>query len=222
MVPPDPLVNAFAVIFEFESIFKYVAWSNSPVPCQSPPTKTFPPPVFPSAEIVALFTSISLAVISIVPPFPSLLSEFKVPEISVAPLEPALILILFAWMEPEFEINLITPFSETKPSALAFGSFTTSSTKLWAASALMVTIPFWVLMVPSFFAIAFNLDGATFTVKLLLSLIPKSTSSPATIVVAALVIMLPLLLTWGDIKATYCPWIKPWLTNDELEFALNW
>ena len=98
--------------------------------------------MFPSAEIFAAFTSISFAVISMVPPFPFSLLEFKLPEISAAPFEPASIFIFFALIDPELETNLITPFSETKPSALAFGSFTTSSTRLWAASVLIVTIPF--------------------------------------------------------------------------------
>ena len=45
---------------------------------------------------------------------------FKFPEISEAPFEPASNLTSFAFIVPEFVISLTTPFSVTKPFALAF------------------------------------------------------------------------------------------------------
>ena len=81
----------------------------------------------PSAEIVAALTSISFAVTSIVPPFEVFEFEFNFPDISDEPLDPASILISFASIVPVFVTNFTTPFSVTKPLALASSVFIISS-----------------------------------------------------------------------------------------------
>ena len=128
ILPPLPLCKASAEIFEPLSILKKVACNKLPDPCQSPPNKISPPPVLPSADIVAALISISFAVTSMFPPFSVSELEFNVPEISEAPLAPASISIFFAFIVPEFVTSLTTPFSVTKPFALAFSVLITSST----------------------------------------------------------------------------------------------
>ena len=215
ILPPAPLLNALAVIFELASISKYVACNKSPVPCQSPPTKIVPPPVWPSADIVAAFTSISFAVTSIAPPFEVSEFELNVPEIVAAPFAPASILIFLASIDPELAISLTTPFSVTNPLAFASSTLTTSSTTDWATSVFKVTIPFCVLILPSLLIEVWSLDGFTDTVKRLLSLILILTSSPAAKAVVTFDVMFPLLEIFGEISATYSALIFPWVVKLE-------
>ena len=204
------------MILEFESIFRYVAWSKSPEPCQSPPTKIVPPPVLPSAVIVAVLISISLAVTSTEPPFEVSELEFNVPEIVEAPFEPASILISLAVIAPVLVTNLTIPFSDIKPSALAFSILITWSTTDWAISVFKVTIPFWDLIFPSLLIEDFIFEGLTDTVKRLLSLILNFRLSPAARLVATFVLIVPLLVIIGESKATYSPSMLPSFIKVEL------
>ena len=147
-----------------------------------------------------------------------------------SPFDPASILISLASIDPVFETNLITPFSDTSPCAFASVILIVSSTKLCAASAFIVTIPFLVSIVPSFFASDLSLDGFTLTVSLLLPLILNKTSSPAARAVEAFAIICPLLLISGEINATYWASIFPLavnfdnlsVENDKLSFKKFW
>ena len=155
------------------------------------------------------------------PPFSVSELEFNVPEISEAPLAPASISISFAFIVPEFVTSLTTPFSVTKPFALAFSVLITSSTTDWATSVFKVTIPFCVLILPSFLMEVLILDGLTATVKRLLSLILNLMSSPAAKAVATFVVIVPLFVIVGESKATYSPLIFPCVVMLDDEFVVK-
>ena len=57
-LPPLPLCVALTSIFAPCSMVTVVAWCRVPLPCQSPPTSTVPPPVVPLASSVLPLASV--------------------------------------------------------------------------------------------------------------------------------------------------------------------
>ena len=115
--PPSPTPKELVSIKVSFSTVVYVACKIPFEPCQSPPTKIFPPPVSPVASNFEFdLICISLPVISISPPFVFELASM-VPATSVPPNGPADKFTFLAFIDPLLETNLITPFSEIKLSA---------------------------------------------------------------------------------------------------------
>ena len=68
-LPPTPWLVALASMLAPCAMATCVAWRMSPLPCQSPPTNTVPPPVAPLASILLVLDSTILSPIStILPP----------------------------------------------------------------------------------------------------------------------------------------------------------
>ncbi len=162
----------------------------SPLPCQSPPTRTFPPPFLPFASIVEVSASVIVSALIVTsPPLSARLETSSLPLFVTSPPSPK---------------SCMTPFTLASPCASMIPVlFTIPSRTLLSAAVVRITCPPSALMIPLFSTRALNAPSSmvSFTKELPFRL-REILFPPASSTLPIVATMLPSLTTVLPIMAT--------------------